>query len=169
MAWFKSIDRTGTFPDWKQACGACKDCYTEYKNMSSTIQHSHRHQLKAELAIVAVDMNQHNIQLVENITKIIHSIASDNSAEKDPLLRVMNLNRVHLYALHAGGADKVGSVRLPSCELGVEECTLSGKQETLHCICVYITNYIYIYIFAQLMPIIQTTALPKKWNISMCP
>ena len=109
MKWFKAIDKTGTYSDWKEACGKCRDCWANFNRSKWSFSEEESH-----IVMLGLDLNEHNVQLVHDVQKNI--IEGNKGA--------VNFSKLNLTLIHAGASDQNGEIKLKSCSIGDELCSL---------------------------------------------
>ena len=111
MKWFRAIDKTETYPNWKDACGKCNDCWVKI----NTSKWSFTEQ-ETSITIIGLDLNEQNVRLVKDVQRYIIEENRDT----------VNFRKVNITLIHAGGSDKDGEIVLNSCATGDESCSLDS-------------------------------------------
>ena len=109
MNWFQAIDRTDTYPNWREACGKCSDCGIKVNGTKWPFSKT-----ETFVDMIGIDLNFHNIVLNKKTLKFLSEV-------KD-----VNFDRINITTILAGGSDKEGSMLLPTCETGDESCSLTN-------------------------------------------
>ena len=111
MKWFKAIDKTGIYPNWKDACGKCNDCWVKVNGSRWSFTEE-----ESSILMIGIDLNEQNVQLVRDVQRYVVEENRDT----------VNFRKLNITLIHAGGSDKDGKIRLNSCLPGDESCSLDS-------------------------------------------